>query len=78
MRQFAKTPAYAIIAICFVWIIGALAFPLLYARLKGWGSYWAFSAGGILLDLPLLLGLPLLLVLVWRRARGRSPDESAV
>ena len=78
MRQLARIPASAVVAICVLWIIGALVVPLLYARFKGWGTYWAFSAGELLLQLPLLLGPPLLLVLVWRRARGQSPDEGAV
>ena len=78
MRRLAKTPAVAVIATCILWVVGSVALPLLYVRLKGWGCYWAFSPGELLLSLALLLGPPLLLVVRWRHARGRRPGEGAV
>jgi len=78
MRLLARTPAVAVMAACILWVVGSVAVPLLYARLKGWGSYWAFLTDEFLLSLLLLLGPPLLLVVFWRRARGQHPGEGAV
>ena len=79
MRQFlARVPASIVIAASVLWVLGIGALPLFYARLQGWGLYWAFSPGEFLASILLLLGPPLVLVIVWRRVRRRDHGEGAV
>jgi hypothetical protein len=74
----ARMPAVIIATLCVVWILALIAIPVLFSRGMGWGYYWAFSFDELLRSLPFLLGPPLLLVLMWRRARSRSRGEGAV
>ena len=74
----ARMPAVLVTGLCALWVLALITIPIVYARSRGWGYYWAFSLDEFLRSLLFLLGPPALLILVWRRARKRSGDEGAV
>jgi hypothetical protein len=68
IQAFARIPAVLVAALCAVWVLALITMPILYAHLRGWGYYWAFSIGEFVGNLPFLLGPPVLFMLVWRWA----------
>ena len=78
MIHIARLSAVLVAAVCGVWVLALITIPIVYARLKGWGYYVAFSPGELLGSLLFLVGPPLLFIFVWRRARRRSDGEGAV
>ena len=77
-RPLARVTPARIIALCALWITGAIVLPLLYIRVKHWGAYWSFSLEEALPSALVLFGPPSLLVVFWYRARRRNNGQGAV
>jgi hypothetical protein len=73
-----RMSAVIVAGLCAFWILALITLPIMYARAKGWGYYWAFSLDEVLGSLLLLLGPPALLLLVWRRSRKQRGGEGAI
>jgi hypothetical protein len=78
MHLLARMPPALVAVLCALWIIGGIAVPILYLRLRGWGSYWVFSLEEVLPSLLLLFGPPAFLAILWHRARRGSDGRGAV